>query len=103
MDLIAESLVGKELREIQHKAAFDTVIAFEDGAITAWTEVRIEIRFGDDPLRVKELVWSDEWCEILLDAGTIRISRITTSPNPECFLYRSIIDPDLMIVDRGEE
>jgi hypothetical protein len=103
MDLLAERLVGKELREIQHKAAFDTIIVFEDGAITAWTEVTIDIDFGDDPVRVKELVWSHEWCEISLDAGTIRISRIPTSPNPECFIYGSLVDPDLSIVDRGEE
>ena len=103
MDLIADRLMGKELREIQHKAGYNTIIAFEDGAITAWTEVRIDIGFGDDPVRVKELVWSDEWCEILLDAGTIRISRIPHSPNPECFIYGSTINPDLMIVDRGEE
>ncbi|MCA1968631.1 MAG: hypothetical protein LDL42_05835 [Rhizobium sp.] len=103
MDLIADRLVGKELREIQHKAAHDTMIVFEDGAITAWSEVRIEIAFDDAPVIVKELVWSDEWCKILLSAGDIRIGRIPTSPNPECFIYRSASDPGLMIVDRGEE
>ncbi|TDK31258.1 hypothetical protein E2F50_20150 [Rhizobium deserti] len=103
MDVLDERLVGKELREIQHNAGHETIIAFEDGAITVWTEVRINIVFGDDPVRVKELVTSDEWYEILLDAGTIRISRIPIWPCPECFIYGSKDDRTVMIVDRGEE
>jgi hypothetical protein len=103
MDLIAERLVGKELRDIQHTETRDTIIAFEDGAITAWTEVIIETSFGHGPVLVKELVWSDEWCKILLSAGKIQISRIPSSPNPECFIYVSASDPGLIIVDRGEE
>jgi hypothetical protein len=39
----AGRLVGKELRQVQHKAGYDTVIVFEDGAITAWSEVKINI------------------------------------------------------------
>jgi|APAga8741243855_1050100.scaffolds.fasta_scaffold03952_4 hypothetical protein len=103
MDLIAERLVGKELREIQHNAANDTTIVFEDGAITAFTEVTIETSFGGDPVVVHELVWSEECCKIRLSAGEIRISRISIPPNPECFIYGSANDPGLMIVDRGEE
>ncbi|WP_147294002.1 hypothetical protein [Ciceribacter selenitireducens] len=103
MDLMADRLVGKELREIRHEPANGIIIVFEDGAITAWTEVRIEIFFDDAPVIVKELVWSDEWCKIHLGAGDIWIGRIPTWPNPECFIYRSASDPSLMIVDRGEE
>lgn len=103
MDSIAERLIGKELREIQHKAKYYTIIAFEDGAITALTEVRTEISFADDPVIVKKLVWSDEWCKILLSAGEIQISRSPIPPSPECFIYGSANDRGLMIVDRGEE
>jgi hypothetical protein len=103
MDLIAERLIGKELREIQHNAAYDTIIVFEDGAITAFTEVKIETCFGDNPVVVHELVWSEECCKIRLSRGEIRISRIPISSNPECFIYGSASDPGLMIVDRGEE
>lgn len=103
MDLIAEQLVGKELREIQHTDTHDTIIAFEDGAITAWTKVIVETSFGPDPIKVIDLDWSDEWCNILLSTGNIRISRVPSSPNPECFFYGSANDPSLMIVDRGDE
>ncbi|MGF9565560.1 hypothetical protein [Neorhizobium sp. JUb45] len=103
MDLIAEKLIGKELREIQHKAKYDTMIIFEDGSITAWTDVKVSISFGDDPVIVRDVVWSGEWFTILFNEGEIRVSRIPTSTNPECFIYGSIGQPTLMIVDRGEE
>ena len=103
MDLMADRLIGKELREIQHKTKNSTIIAFEDGAITALTEVRTEISFADDSVIVEKLVWSDEWLKIHLSAGEIWISRIPTPPSPECFIYSSVDDRDMMIVDRGEE
>jgi hypothetical protein len=103
MDLIGEKLIGKELREIQHKARSNTVVLFEDGAITALTEVRIDIAFADDPIRVTELIWNDEWVEIIFDAGIIRTSRIPTWPSAECLIYGSAGEPRVMIVDRGEE
>ncbi|TCR83664.1 hypothetical protein [Rhizobium sp. BK376] len=103
MNLIGEKPIGKELRAIQHKAEYDTTIVFEDGGITAWTEVKVNISFGDDPVIVKDVVWSDEWCTILFNEGGIRIGRILTSHFPECFIYGSAGQPALMIVDRGEE
>lgn len=96
MDLIADRLMRKELREIQHKAKYSTIIAFEDGAITALTEVRTEISFADAPVIVENLVWSDEWLKIHLSAGEIWISRIPTPPSPECFSYGSVNDRGLM-------
>lgn len=103
MDLIAERIIGKELQEIRHKPKYFTIIAFEDGAITALTEVRMEISFADDPLVVEKLVWSDEWLKIILSAGEIWISRIPTPPSSECFVYGSVNKKSLMIVDCGEE
>jgi hypothetical protein len=103
MDLIGEKLIGKELRAIQHKAKYDTAIVFEDGGITAWTEVKVNISFGDDPVIVKDVTWSGEWCTIFFNEGNIRISRLPTALNPECFIYGSTGQPALMIVDRGED
>jgi hypothetical protein len=103
MDLIAERLVGKKLMQIQHKAEHDTTIVFEDGAITAWTEVRVELAFSDKPAVVKHLNWTTEWCTIHFDAGSIGISRIPNWPSPECFIYGTASEPALLIVDRGEE
>lgn len=103
MDLIAERLVGKELTQIHHKAKYDTAIVFEDGGITAWTKVRINVSLGDTPLVVKEVKCSEEWYTIVFTEGDIRISRVPNWPSPECFSYRAADDPTLMIIDRGEE
>jgi hypothetical protein len=103
MDLIAEKIVGKELRQVQHSAGYDTVLIFEDGAITAWTEVKIYLTFGDEPVVVRDLSWSSEMLRIIFAEGDICISRVSNSRNPECFIYGAADDPSIMIVDRGEE
>ena len=103
MDLIAARLIGKELRGIQHTTGYDTSIKFENGGITIWTEVKFNVTFGDGPVVVKDVAWSNEWFTILFEHGDIRISRIPNSPHPECFIYGSAEDPDLAIVDRGEK
>ncbi|MBW8298203.1 MAG: hypothetical protein K0M60_01220 [Hydrogenophaga sp.] len=103
MDLIAERLVGRELRQICHQAKYDTAFVFEDGQILAWTEVRINLCLADGPLVVKEVECSAEWYAIVFAEGDIRISRVPCSPSPQCFSYRAADDPTLIIIDRGED
>jgi hypothetical protein len=103
MDRIAERLVGKELRQIHRKSKYDAVLVFEDGSITAWTEVKVNVSLGNNPLIVQEVKRSEQWYTIVLTQGDIRISRVAIWPSVECFIYGAANDPTLTIIDRGEE
>lgn len=103
MEILAERLVGKKLQQIHYKEGYDTTVVFEDGAITAWTEIKINISLGTTPLAVKEVRGSEEWYTIVFNEGDIRIGRVPIWPSPECFIYRAADDLNLMIVDCGEE
>ncbi|MBO0142243.1 hypothetical protein JZX87_13835 [Agrobacterium sp. Ap1] len=102
MDLIKQRLLGKALLEIQHSEN-DCGIFFEGGGITAWTEVRVSLAFGNDPLIVRDVQFSSDWCQINFDTGEIRIGRKPNSSFPEFFAYGSADDPGNVIVDRGDE
>lgn len=69
MDRIAERLVGKELRQIHHRTKYDAVLVFEDGAITAWTEVKVNVSFGNSPLIAQEVKRSNETATFLADTA----------------------------------
>lgn len=103
MDLIAERLVGKDLRQICHRAKDDIAIVFEDGQIIVWTEVRLNLCLGHSPPVVTTVESSAEWYTIVFAEGDIRIGRVPSSPSPECFSYRAADDPTLIIIDRGDE
>ncbi len=60
MDQFAERLIGKNLQQLIH-SEHDVGIVFQDGGITAWTEVKIDLSLGEKPLVVRELQWSEEW------------------------------------------
>lgn len=102
MNLIKDRLLGKALLEIHHSEN-DCVIVFEGGGITAWTEVRVNLAFRDDPLIVRDVQFSSDWCQIVFETGEVRIGRKPTSSFPEFFAYGSADEPGDIIVDRGDE
>lgn len=102
MGFLEEHLIGRNLKSIV-RSATECTIEFDDGIVVGWSDVKLDLLFGEEPLRVTAVTICQNWVTIELSDGMIRIDRTPRSDSPESWMYRNTNNPPIIIVDRAED